>query len=354
MKVAFRYLLFLLLVFQQSCVDPISFKTESAGGQLVFYGNFSQLNEKHIFNISRATDFGKPVIPISGASIIIMDDQGNRADYEEIELGKYELAANKIQGIPGNSYRVEITLANGRTYYSTPQEMPEPVEAESVYFTIESRDILSGSGILIEKIFIDVYIETPLQNKSGEFSRLRWTVEEVYSFTDRSCSPFDLVKTCYFKDPVDAPEVLLFENEGTQEYLKGLKVRTRFLVPFDEFTGRHYFNVHQYTISEEALSYWEKVESVANQSGSLFDVQPARVRGNIFKKDNEAETVLGFFEVSGQSILRTFITPREIKPFQAIFTCRDWVYFRDHREECCNCSLKRGDQIERPAYWDED
>lgn len=345
----------LVPVVLQSCVDPILFETDLGERELVFYGNFTQLNENHIFTISRTSDFGKPVIPVTGASVVIKDDQGSCADYEEFESGRYELAADKIQGIPGRSYHIEITFTNGRVYYSTPQVMPEPIAVEEIYHTIESRQILSSSDILVDKTFIDVFIDTPLQNSSGETSRFRWTVDEVYSFTDIQCGLFDFAETCYFKDPPDVSEVLLFENKDrTQKYLRGFKVRSRFLVPFDEFTGRHYFIVNQYTISKEIFEYWDKINIVANQSGSLFDRQPARVSGNIFEKDNEQVLVLGYFEVNGQNVLRTFITPNQIKPFQSIFTCVDITFFIDHREECCNCSAKRGNQIGRPEYWDAD
>ncbi len=337
-----------------ACVDPISFETDSVNGELVFYGNFTQLNENHIFNISRTSDFGKPVTPVLGASIIILDDQGNSADYQEIDLGKYQLAADKIAGIPGRSYHIEVTLSDGKTYFSAPQVMPEPIEIEEVYFNIESRQILSSSDVLVDKTFIDIFIDTPLQNSSGGFSPIRWTVEEVYSFVDRACSPFDPAETCYFIDRVDESEVLLFKNEGgAQDYLRGFNVRSRLLVPFDEFTARHYFIVRQYTISEEAFDYWNKIDVVADQSGNLFDVQPAKVGGNIFEKDNEQALVLGYFGINGQNLVRTFITPNEIKPLP-VFTCMDESFFDDHLPECCWCSAKEGIQIERPAYWDED
>ncbi len=353
MKTAIRAILFFVLVFMQSCVDPIFFETESGGRQLVFSGNFSQLNEKHFFNISWTSDFGKPGSPVSGASVVIKDEDGNCADYEEVEMGKYELEVDKIQGIPGRSYHVEITFPSGREFYSTPQVMPELIEIEDIYFEIETREILSSSEILVDKTFIDIFIDTPLNNSLRESSPLRWSIDEVYSFTDRSCSPFDFAETCYFNDLVDASEMLMFENEGEQKYLKGFKVRSRLLVPNDVFTGRHYFIVNQHAISEETFKYWEKINIVANQSGSLFDVQPAKVRGNIIERNNEQALVLGYFEVSGQSVLRTFITPREIKPFHPVFDCNDFQFFRDHRAECCICSLKSGIQIERPEYWDD-
>ena len=349
------YILFIVLITQQSCVDSIFFETDSGKQQLVLYGLFTQFNEKHVFSISRTSDFGKQETPVSGALVIIADDLGNSADYEEIEPGKYVLAANKIQGIPGRSYHIEINFADGRSFFSTPQVMPEPIEAEDIYFEIESRQILSSVDILIDNTFINIFIDTPLQYSTGESAPLRWKVEEVYSFVDLSCGPGEPVEICYFNDAIRTSDVLLFNNkEGSQEYLRGFKVRSRLLVPFSEFGARHYFIVHQYTMSIESFEYWEKIKIVANQSGSLFDVQPAKVGGNIVEVDNENAQLLGYFEVSSQDILRTFITPLEINPFQRIFNCKDLTYARNHQPECCKCKLRRGNHIERPTYWDED
>ena len=93
MKVTIKYILYFATAVIHACVDPISFETDSVDGQLVFYGNFTQLNEKHIFNISQTSEFGKSATPVSGASIDIIDDQGNCANYQEIDLGIYQLAA---------------------------------------------------------------------------------------------------------------------------------------------------------------------------------------------------------------------------------------------------------------------
>ena len=113
-------------------VDPISFEIESETGQLVLYGNFSQLEENHLFKISRTSDFDRPTTPVSGALVTLKDDHGNSATYQEIALGKYQLSNDDIQGVPGRSYHIEIILANGESYLSQPQLMPDPVEMDSI------------------------------------------------------------------------------------------------------------------------------------------------------------------------------------------------------------------------------
>ena len=209
-----RYGIMLVFAVLQSCVDPIIFETDPGEAQLIFYGNFTQLDEENTFTISHTSDFGKPGIPVSGASVVIKDELGNCADYEEYEDGKYVLATGKMPGIPGRSYHIEITLANDKKYYSTPLVMPQPMEVKDIYFRIESRKTLSFSEVLIEKAFIDIFIDTPLQNSSVESSHFRWTVDEAYSFTDLICGPTDGPSTCYFNIPVDESIVRLFKSEG--------------------------------------------------------------------------------------------------------------------------------------------
>ena len=171
-----------------------------------------------------------------------------------------------------------------------------------IYFKIEQGQTLSSSEIIVENTFINIYIDTPLQNSLGESHGIRWTVDEVYSFTDLQCHPFfDNATTCYFNIPVDESSVRLFKSEdGIQENLNEFKVHSRSLANNDEFLERHYFTVHQYTMTEESTKYWEQVNIVSNQSGNLFDLPPARITGNIYEKDNEGAFVIGYFEVSAQ------------------------------------------------------
>ena len=336
------------------CVDPIDFETDTEESQLVFFGNFSQLDQAHSFSISQTSDFDKIATPVEGAEVVLWDEDGNSAVYADIGEGNYELPAGQIEGRPGIAYYIDVTLSNGESYQSLPQIMLEPVEMDSLYFDIVSREVLSGSGIPIDRTFVDIFINTPLIDVCGGRPNLRWSVEEIYSFVDRSCGTFDTAETCYFIDPVDDSEVLLFENAGSsQEKIEGLTVRSRELVPYDEFTARHYFIIHQYAISDDELQYWDKIDAVANQTGNLFDVQPARVVGNIFNSENPEQAALGYFAVNGENTKRIFITPFDIRP-NTVFTCMDDSFFADNPLICCFCNNKPGIQIERPAFWDED
>lgn len=343
----------ILLVHATACVDPISFDTDTESGQLVFYGVFTQINKTHLFAISKTTSLGNPTEAVNGARVMIHDSEGNSASYQEKTDGLYELSSEDMIGVPGRSYYLEITLDNGVTYCSVPQEMPQAIEIADLFFKVEQEQYLSSTGNLVEQTFINIFIDTPLENVSGELFALRWEIEETYSFTDLPCHPFyDPSLTCYFQIPNNDPSINFFQSNGTETQLNGYKVFSRILAPDDQFVERHYFSVFQYTLTPTAYDYWERVSMVANQSGDILDTPPARIVGNIFSSENPEQPALGYFQVSGMNIKRVYTLPYLIGENMVLSTCpptRNFIM----QDKCCFCYLldQPDNRIERPDYW---
>ena len=343
-------------IITTSCVDPIPLEPGNMDGELVFYGVYTQLDESHYFSISRTTDFGNPVPPVTGAQVVIFDSQGNSAQYAEKDSGIYQLEAGVFPGLPGRKYHVEITLANGLSFLSSPQTLSLPVEVDSIYFLVENEQVLGGSNILVDQTNINIYIDTPLSSHSnGAFGGLRWQVEEAYSFSDLPCHPFfDPSLTCYFRIPNNESDVKLYGIEGDQQYLSRYPVHSRILAPDDQFVERHYFSIYQFALSPEAFDYWNKVKIVANQSGDLLDTPPAAVPGNIYQQNDPNSTALGYFEVSGKTVGRIYTLPHLIGGNLVIETCpdsRDFII----QDKCCFCYLldQPENRITRPEYWND-
>ena len=141
--------------------------------------------------------------------------------------------------------------------------------------------------------------------------------------------------------------------------------------------------VKQYAISQAAYDFWKLQEDQSENAGTLFDPIPAKIPGNISNPDDPGEPVLGFFEASGVSTSRIFIS-NEILPsqvyvpsdfeyckFQALINptperinyllANGWLYIDDYFDRddlvvrltnhitCLDCTLT-GTNI-RPGYW---
>jgi hypothetical protein len=206
----------------------------------------------------------------------------------------------------------------------------------------------------VDQTFISIYINTSLKNQHGESGGMRWTVEEVYSFTDLPCHPyFDPSTTCYFKIPPNDSHLKIFKSEANvQPNLHGYQILSRMIAPDDEFVERHYFSVYQYTISQETYNFWEQVQIVTSQAGDLLDRPAAAVIGNIFEKDNPDNHVLGYFEVSGKNTRRIYTLPHLIGDNHILETCppqRNSII----QDKCCFCYMldEAENRVERPEYW---
>ena len=65
--------------------------------------------------------------------------------------------------------------------------------------------------------------------------------------------------------------------------------------------------VKQYSLSNEAYDYWFQLQKQSQESGGLYETQPARVSGNISNVNDNEEVVLGFFNASSVTEKRIFV-----------------------------------------------
>ena len=75
----------------------------------------------------------------------------------------------------------------------------------------------------------------------------------------------------------------------------------------DRLAERYSILVNQYSLNEDEYNYWEKLQNISEEVGSLYDITPSSIPGNIFCIEDPAEQVLGYFSVSAKTSKRTYI-----------------------------------------------
>ena len=80
------------------------------------------------------------VIPVSGATVIIMDDQKVSETLTETVPGTYLTSPDGIQGEMGRSYKINIVTSDGKIYESEFEKISTPTEIESIYPLLETRE----------------------------------------------------------------------------------------------------------------------------------------------------------------------------------------------------------------------
>jgi len=325
MPIKFRWIFFWVF-FISACIDPINLTLDDKTEFLVVDGTFSTNKNAHQLKLYYAIGQRvKAQRPVGNAQIILVENNTNRFGFEEVEEGLYELYSNEIIGKVGETYHIEIKLATGKTYQSLPEVMPQKIKGDSVFFDYSYRDIETQVGS-IPRPFVEAFVATPLPPKVNPYW-LKWETNTMYSFPEVVCSPFVPPKICYVPGDNKQQEINLLNGANIEaDYLPKWKVGKKLIPPNDfEFRGRHYFLINQVSITKGAFDYWSKINLIANQTGSIFDVPPAAVPGNIYNLDDSSEEVLGYFELSNIDSLRAFVTEGDFNDFYKFTTntCED-------------------------------
>lgn len=346
-----RVLPFLLLL---SCISPIEVIVENKGGQVVISGQVSSLPDRTMIEIGR-TAYKQLPSPESGASILLLNQNGTTFFFQETSLGVYSVPG--FQGVPGQTYHVEITLTNGATYRSTPEVMPSFAPPVEVKHEFVEKVVTDSDGANLPEKFVHIYASTTLPQEWKD-RYINWTVEEVFLLTPTDFpDPFGFVPPpCFVYQKADPNRVALLD--GTRLTIDRIEKELVCARIVDRsFLEKHYFNTYQSSITDEAYEYWRKVNILANQTGSIFDTPPAQIIGNIKNINNPSEKVWGYFQATHESMDRFVLYPTDF-PYRVFFPFEDCTYYESrffqtpsYPQYCYDCTLYRNSSYKRPDWF---
>ncbi|OEK06571.1 DUF4249 family protein [Roseivirga misakiensis] len=364
-----RILLLLGFVFfSLGCAEVIELENDRIGGQLVIFGRITNGGDGNIVNITRTQEDGQAPLDISGATVVVVDENGNREQYVEIGPGTYELNRSLVVGQVGGTYHLEV-MVDGKLYTSSLQEMMPAIADDELRFEVDINEDISPTGASTRENVIRVFATSTFQTLPEEFY-LRWKMEEVYTTfgisLPRGNFPRYTPQQCYVTNELSAQDIFLVDGTAVRNVeLANREVAVR-KMDFS-FERKHYFNIIQFGLNEESHEYWKKLQSITTRQGSIFDVAPAAVPGNFTSSDPE-EDVFGFFEASSADTTRVFTTRNDI-PFAFVdpcqvtreefflmtrvpFECLSCLVEEEIVEaECLFCSLLPNSSLRRPSYF---
>lgn len=335
------------------CVDQINFDQSVENPQLVVDGLISLGSGPHEVSLSQLGDFGaEPIQPTSHAEVTIIENGADSYQLSEISRGVYQLAAGILETEVGVGYKVMIQLEDGRRYQSEEEIMPVPTILDSVYYELVFKDQFTSAGQTVSDYFLDVFIDGIVSDgEEGPF--IRWTVEESYNFTELpGLTPLDPRFTCYLSRATDPQNILLFDASSSFSPVIRRKQVAETFIDWT-FQERHYFRVFQQSLTASAFEYWERIDQVSNQVGSVFDPPPAGLIGNISNVDDPNELVLGYVQAVAQDTATAFTVPTLLSEvFIQTYCARNFQFGRGFPQECYDCLLFDNSTYERPDYWD--
>lgn len=309
-----------LLLLAVSCVDPFEPETITFESALVVEASITDQLEQQQILLSRTYEFEEDGPDLeSNATVRVSDDQGNSYDFMEISPGRYQSIAS-FQALPGRNYSLNISTSDGRTYSSLDSQLPSSVPIERVY----AERIVNSDGVDGIGIFVDSF------DPSGNAQNYRYTYEETFKVIAPFWRPDELIG-----DPDGGCGVLVVTKEREEETCFRTQISTdiiqintnnlnedrvsRFLVRF--ISSEDYIISHRYSIlvrqliqSESSFSYYQTLNDFTSSESLFSDTQVGFLNGNVFSDTDEAEKVLGYFDVVSMNEERIFFNYEDFYP----------------------------------------
>ena len=346
----------LLALFAVGCIKEI--KLNGGVGDLstlVINGDFTNSAGTHTIRLSQPNQYGVASFSdVSGATVTLFDDNGNRAVYEEtgIDSGiRYILPAGAMPALPGRAYHIEIQLSTGAVYRSTPEVLLPAIAIDTLLVEARTVNRTTLAGVVVEDRygFVDVQTTVPA-NESEVF--LRWDANCVYLFPEIPI-PGPLpppTHTCYVSEYFMDQQVktLSLNNQNGKTIRNEIGGK-----PLDKaFQFKAYYNVVQKRVSPAAYDYFDRIGKISNPEGTVFDTPPGTLKGNCFNVNAADQSPLGYFEVAGIDTFRVAVNGTIFgSDFNYAPHCTTDDYYFNRDKECFDCLVLPFSTWIKPHYW---
>ncbi|MGC4038263.1 MAG: DUF4249 domain-containing protein [Chitinophagaceae bacterium] len=259
---------------------------------------------------------------LTNASVTLEDIEGATI------YNLYQLNNNGVYGVGGMSldlnkkYKLRINTADGGRYLSDELTVTDTPPIDSLNW--QKKD----DGVTI-------YVNT--HDPSAKTNYYRWEYVETYdyrvnnysiikyrqspypdsSFVDRT--PAEQIYHCW--KTANSTTVFLSSTLNLKEDIVNL-VPLRFIpTAAIELSSQYSILAKQFALTRQAFEYMLNLKRISEQMGSLFDVQPSEIAGNIHNVDNPDEPVVGFVAASSLQQKRIFITRAQVNPWNYSYYC---------------------------------
>jgi len=286
-----------------SCITQFVPETDENDTMLVVEGMITDQPGVYTVKLSKSLPLSSDgnTVVLTGCIVNISDDNGNWTSLFETQPGTY-VTDGVFRGYVGRKYKLHINTNNPDLSYKNYESL-----------LMEMKPVPLIDSLFYEKITTDVTLD----------GRPREQECQVYLNTtdpDGICKHFrwDFSETWMFRLPYDVPNrICWISNNSNSIFIKNTSVLSEDRIEkwpvnyisakTDRLSKRYSLLVNQYSLNEDEYNYWEKLQNVTENVGSLYDITPVSIPGNIYCIEDPSEQVLGYFSVSAKTSKRIFI-----------------------------------------------
>jgi hypothetical protein len=300
-----RYIIILsVLIITGSCVSKFFPEINETQEMIVVEGLITDQPGVNTVKLTRTMPLNEEnnPKPLRGCVVTITDDDGNIYGLTESGAGIYRTNPSEFQGVIGKKYQLKILTNDmsspNNSYESVPMEMKPVPPIDSLYF--EKVNLKVRDDLVPQKQGCQIYLDT--HDPDGICKHYRWNYSETWEFHIPYSIPNNV---CWISDN---SSVIKIKTTASQSEDRISRYPLNFVSnETDRLNVKYSLKVDQYSMNEDEFDYWSRLQSVSEETGSLYDITPASIIGNVYCTDDPNELVLGYFSVSAVASKRIFI-----------------------------------------------
>jgi len=334
-----------------SCVDEINFEVPNDfSDSIVIQGRVVKGDPSFIeVDVSRLFDFSpESRQSLSVDEVIIMDEAGNQMELTTLIPGSYVQIldeASPIQAEVGKSYSIRVRTFDGRTFESSP-DMMMPNQAP-------------------DRLNLSMVTERVINNAGSEEEEPRFTDAGFISNdpADLALLVFPVMGTvCYLTEKANTEDIFVLGTEdlSTRQFRD---VELSKLPITAQLVEGYYFEVRQFSLSSDAIQYWNAIDILSEREGSVFDRPVGQVPTNL-TGSNPSDNIFGYFFATEEQIIRTRVDESFSEGLQrtcyivgggseTINLCFNAPNGTCTCAPCCDCLASENSTTERPSFWED-
>lgn len=236
-----------------------------------------------------------------GASLSILDINGNSYPFNPTQNPGIYSSDSLI--LNAGSYKLKITTSNGEIYQSDwviPKNSP----------AIDSINWKNQNGV---QIFVNTH------DPISQTHYYRWQYVFTYEYHSQLVAAWGLsngyifplpplvqYNTCY--PVVNSNKILVANSLALKQDIISQQLIASIPQNDSILDYRLSVQVIQYALNPQSYSYWNLIQNNSQSLGTLFDLQPSQLNGNIHCLSHPSEPVVGYLSAGTVSTARIFIS----------------------------------------------
>ena len=311
MKLTCLSVIMLIVLPALSCKKPFApIAVSGPNSYLVVEGVINSGADSTYFKLSRTIKLSArdTVKAEDGATVTVEGDNSTAFLLPETANGIY--AAPPLGLTSTAKYRLRVKTTNNEEYLSDYVETKVTPSIDTITY---SARVLEG---------VEFYVTTHDPNNAARY--YRWDFDETWGYVSANKSYYKIGDDGlpeYRTDPQDLIHECFKTGQSQQVLLASSANLSQDVIdnqPLDFVTAEsakiswgYSLLVHQYALTADAYKFWQQLKKNTEDIGTIFDVQPSAIPGNIHCISNPSKPVMGFVSASNVTTKRVFIESQQ-------------------------------------------